>query len=90
MFSISHVYDLTGCSLPRYKNDAAILDKVQEIFTFFGTVYLKIFRDPNENPYMFAQYTNDEDARRAFNGGQGVNIFGRPCRIEPAKAAKGL
>lgn len=66
------------------------MNSVMDVFSMFGRVYLKIRRDRNNLPFIFAQYTDDSDAIKAFNNGQDIAILGRPCRVEFARAAQGL
>ncbi|KAK4232317.1 hypothetical protein QBC38DRAFT_463773 [Podospora fimiseda] len=84
------IYPVTACvfvaNLPEPKDDLALEAAVTRIFSRFGTVFVKIRRDASHMPFAFAQYTNDEDAKRAEAEGRGAVILGRPCRTEMVRA----
>ncbi|KAK4168568.1 hypothetical protein QBC43DRAFT_330468 [Cladorrhinum sp. PSN259] len=84
------IYPATACvfvaNLPEPKDDLALEAAVTRAFSRFGTVFVKIRRDAGHMPFAFAQYTSEEDARRAEIEGRGTMILGRPCRTEMVKA----
>ncbi|KAK3996960.1 hypothetical protein QBC44DRAFT_230697 [Cladorrhinum sp. PSN332] len=84
------IYPSTACvfvaNLPEPKDDLALEAAVTRAFSRFGTVFVKIRRDATHMPFAFAQYTSEEDARRAEVEGRNAMILGRPCRTEMVRA----
>ncbi|KAL8366895.1 hypothetical protein RB595_003214 [Gaeumannomyces hyphopodioides] len=84
------IYPPTACvfvaNLPEPKEDRALEAAVTREFSKYGTVFIKIRRDPHHMPFAFCQYTNNEDAKTAMEAAKGAVILGRPCRTEMVKA----
>ncbi|KAL8302035.1 hypothetical protein RB593_000689 [Gaeumannomyces tritici] len=78
------IYPPTACvfvaNLPEPKEDRALEAAVTREFSKFGTVFIKIRRDPHNMPFAFCQYT------MAMELAKGAMILGRPCRTEMVKA----
>ncbi|KAG9254159.1 uncharacterized protein F5Z01DRAFT_736971 [Emericellopsis atlantica] len=85
------IYRPSACAFVANLNREESVDtlrvEVTRAFTRFGTVFVKIRRDPHKgNPYAFCQFTTDEAMETALARGRGLYICDRPCRIERANA----
>ncbi|KAI6780596.1 Nucleotide-binding [Emericellopsis cladophorae] len=85
------IYRPSACAfvanLNREESVDVLREEVTRAFTRFGTVFVKIRRDPHKgNPYAFCQFTTDEAMETALSRGRGLYICDRPCRIERANA----
>lgn len=81
-------------------SDADLEIAVNQAFSQFGTVWIKIRRDRKGMPFAFAQFEveslirlrfpthnsqNEQAAQQAIIRGRGLLLFGRPCRTEVAR-----
>ncbi|TWU74660.1 hypothetical protein ED733_003574 [Metarhizium rileyi] len=84
------IYPGTACmfvaNLAQLYEDKVLEFEVTKAFSQFGEVWVKIKRDSYQMPFAFCQFTNDHDAQKAERFGKGMNILGRPCRTEMARA----
>ncbi|KAL2689365.1 hypothetical protein Neosp_003418 [[Neocosmospora] mangrovei] len=67
-------------------DDLTLQSAVTKVFNLYGTVFVKIKRDKRQMPFGFAQYTKPEDAGQALANLRGVEILGRPVRVEQCNA----
>lgn len=78
-------------SLRASKTDDELCRSVTKLFNNFGElVSVKVLRDPSNRPYAFAQYSNDDDCKRAIELGHGTELEGRKLRCEAAKVNRTL
>lgn len=78
-------------SLRASKTDDELCRSVTKLFSKFGElVSVKVLRDPSNRPYAFAQYSNDDDCKRAIEMGHGSELEGRKLRCEAAKVNRTL
>lgn len=78
-------------SLRASKTDDELCRSVTNLFNKFGElVSVKVLRDPSNRPYAFAQYSNDEDCKKAIQLAHGSELEGRKLRCEAAKVNRTL
>ncbi|KAJ4147295.1 hypothetical protein LMH87_001829 [Akanthomyces muscarius] len=84
------IYPPTACifaaNLAQLYDDKTLEYEVTRAFSKYGPVFVKIRRDQRQMPFAFCQFTCDEHARKAKEGGKDTYILGRQCRTEMAKA----
>ncbi|EEU47072.1 uncharacterized protein NECHADRAFT_78130 [Fusarium vanettenii 77-13-4] len=73
-------------NLSQNYDDLTLQSAVTKVFNLYGTVFVKIKRDKRQMPFGFAQYTKPEDAEKALANLRGVEILGRPVRVERCNA----
>ncbi|CAJ2503918.1 Uu.00g113120.m01.CDS01 [Anthostomella pinea] len=73
-------------NLPEAKSDSVLEAAITKAFLTFGSVFVKIRRDPKNMPFAFCQFTRKEHADVAEKQGKGMLIEGRACRTEKVKA----
>ncbi|RSL52085.1 hypothetical protein CEP54_011079 [Fusarium duplospermum] len=93
---LAHGWDAQSCyppeacvfvaNLSQHYDDLTITSAVTKAFNEYGTVYVKIKRNKHQMPFGFAQYTKPADAENALAHLRGVEILGRPVRVERCNA----
>ncbi|RSL83801.1 hypothetical protein CEP51_004299 [Fusarium floridanum] len=93
---LAHGWDAQSCyppeacvfvaNLSQHYDDLTITSAVTKVFNEYGTVFVKIKRNKNQMPFGFAQYTKPADAENALAHLRGVEILGRPVRVERCNA----
>lgn len=78
-------------SLPALLTDNELCRLVLQQFQRYGEVSsVKVLRDPENRPYAFVQYNNDEDCQKAIVEGSNSQLGGRRLRCEAAKVNRTL
>ncbi|PNS19677.1 hypothetical protein CAC42_7521 [Sphaceloma murrayae] len=77
-------------NLPRMAEDVHIKSDLEISFARYGTVYVKVRRDQTNLPVAFVQFTTTRAAQVALESGHGIQVAGRPIRMEKAKCDRTL
>ncbi|KAF2150355.1 hypothetical protein K461DRAFT_322813 [Myriangium duriaei CBS 260.36] len=81
---------LFGANLLTCAEDEDLKAELERLLKPYGTVFVKVRRDPTRLAIAFLQFTSQLDAMAVLAMNMRIKVFGRPLRLEQAKCERTL